>query len=48
MKLRIKEFIPVDIQDTRLFEDREEAVKEMEKLSEGKDEHLFIIEMVEE
>ena len=47
MKFKIKEFIPANLQDDRLFEDRDEAVKEMEKMSEGKDEHLFLIEPVE-
>ena len=47
IKFRIKEFVPAKEQSNTLFEDRDEAVKEMEKISENKDEHLFIIEVVE-
>ena len=48
MKFKVKEFIPVEKQDERTFNTHEEAVKEMERLSEGKEEHLFIIEAVGE
>jgi hypothetical protein len=47
IKFRIKEFIPIDLKDSLLFDDRIEAIKEMERMSENKDEHLFIVEPVE-